>query len=70
MIADLEVDFVGIKQKYPGVIFEVTKLADGFHVEGKFDLLLTPHKVEKPTLLAVAIEENVPMTIIADWKKL
>jgi hypothetical protein len=70
MIADLDVEFVGIKKSYPGVVFTTSKTADGFHVAGKFDLLLTNHKVEKPTLLGVAIDESVPMNIEADWKKL
>ncbi len=70
LIADLEVDFAGIKLNYPGVVFTATKTADGFHVAGKFDLLLLKHKIERPTLLGVAIDENVPMTIEADWKKI
>jgi hypothetical protein len=69
LVADLEVDFVGVKKEYSGVVFLAQKTSDGFHVSGKFDLKLTDHKVERPSLLGVSIEDNVPMTIDADWKK-
>lgn len=69
MVADLEIDFAGVKKTYQGVVFAAKQTADGFHVEGKFDLYPTKHNVEKPSLLGVAIEDNVPLTIVADWKK-
>lgn len=70
MIADLEVEFAGIKKSYPGIVFITTQVADGFHVSGKFDLFPTKHNVERPSLLGVSIEENVPLSIEADWKKI
>ncbi len=70
LLADMEVDFVGIKMKYLKLPLKVTSTADGFHAEGKFDLLLDKHQVEKPSLLGVEIENAVPVTINADWKKI
>lgn len=70
IIADLEVEFGGVKQTYPGIIFTSKAEADGFHVSGKFDLFPTKHNIERPSLLGVSIEENIPMTIEADWKKI
>jgi hypothetical protein len=70
MTADLEVDFAGVKKSYPGVVFVARPVAGGFQVSGKFDLMLLNHNIELPSLLAVKINENVPMTIIAEWKKL
>ena len=49
--ADVEIEFVGIKKTYSNVIFKITTEKDGFHAEGKFDLLLDDHKVEKPSLM-------------------
>jgi hypothetical protein len=69
LVADLEVDFVGVKKSYPGIVFLVQKTNEGFHVSGKFDLKLEDHKVERPSLLGVSIEDNVPMAIEADWNK-
>ena len=70
LIADIEIDFVGLKKVYNGVALKITPSADGFHAEGKFDLLLNNHKIEKPSLLGVDINDLVPVTIVADWKKI
>ena len=70
LIADLEVEFAGVKKSYPGVVFTATQVNDGFQVSGKFDLFPTKHNIEKPSLLGVSIEENVPVTIVAHWKKI
>lgn len=70
MIADLEVEFGGVKKSYPGIVFTAKQVADGFHVSGKFDLFPTKHNIERPSLLGVSIEENIPLTIEADWKKI
>jgi hypothetical protein len=68
--ADLEIDFSGVKHLYKSIPF-TAHFKDGIlHVEGKFDLILGEHKIEKPSLLGVNINELVPLTITADWKKL
>ena len=67
--ADIEIDFVGVKYLYKNINFN-SNVKDGIlHVEGKFDLILSQHKVEKPSLLGVDINELVPLTIAADWKQ-
>lgn len=67
--ADVEIDFVGVKYLYKNINFN-TKLKDGIlHVEGNFDLILSQHKIDKPSLLGVDINELVPLTIVADWKQ-
>lgn len=70
LLADIEVDFVGVKKTYLNVSFKIKEVADGFHADGNFDLVLDDHKIEKPSLLGVDIENLVPITISADWKKL
>ena len=67
MLANLEVDFAGVKKLYEKVPFEFKKTANGFSVSGTFDLLVEAHKVEKPSLLGVDIENIVPITISAQW---
>jgi hypothetical protein len=69
LLADLEVDFSGFKKTYSNIPFKITFSQEGFHSEGKFDLLLNNHKIEKPSLLGVDINDLVPRTIIADWEK-
>lgn len=70
LLADIEIDFAGVKQNYKNVSFKIIESADGFHADGFFDLILDNHKIEKPSLLGVDIENLVPITISADWKKL
>lgn len=70
LVADLEIEFGGIKHIYKNVSFNA-KISDGnLHVEGKLDLLLDQHQIEKPSLMGVQIKDIVPLTINADWKKI
>lgn len=68
--ADLEIDFSGVKHLYKNVILKASFKDGNLHAEGKFDLLLDEHKIEKPSLLGVNINDLVPMNIVADWKKI
>lgn len=67
MLANLDIEFAGVKKTYEKVPFEFKKTANGFSVSGTFDLLVDAHKVEKPSLLGVDIENIVPITISAQW---
>jgi hypothetical protein len=69
IIADLEVEFAGVKKTYPKISFDYKSTSVGFEIEGKFDLILDQHKVEKPSLLGVNIENLVPIAVHANWKK-
>lgn len=68
--ADLEIEFSGVKHLYKNVLFKSNYREGILHVESEFDLILGEHKIEKPSLMGVNINELVPLTIIADWKKL
>jgi hypothetical protein len=70
LLSDIEIEFSGVKKTYSNIAFKITPSADGFHAEGKFDLLLDYHKIVKPSLLGVDINDLVPVTIVADWKKI
>jgi hypothetical protein len=65
--ANLEIDFAGVKKSYLNVPFSYKKTDSGFTVDGTFDLLLNDHKIEKPSLLGVDIENSVPISISAQW---
>lgn len=67
MIVNLEIEFAGVKKTYEKVSFDFKKTETGFSVTGAFDLLVDAHKVEKPSLLGVDIENIVPITISAQW---
>jgi hypothetical protein len=70
LVADIEVEFVGVKKSYKNIILKYSPTSEGFHAEGKFDLLLQNHSIEKPSLLGVDINDLVPITLVADWKKI
>jgi hypothetical protein len=48
---------------------KITQTPEGFHAEGKFDLLLDGHSIEKPSLLGVDINNLVPISFASEWKK-
>lgn len=64
---DVEIEFAGVKHLYPGVVFKTTGNAVSFHAEGLINVSLINHKIEKPSLLGVEIEDQLPITITADW---
>lgn len=64
---DVEIEFAGEKHTYAGVVFKTSGSAEAFHAEGVINVLLSHHKIEKPSLLGVEIEDNLPVTISADW---
>jgi hypothetical protein len=68
LLADIEIDFSGVKMDYKNIALKITPTEEGIHAEGQFDLLLKNHKVEKPSLLGVDINDLVPVTFVADWK--
>lgn len=70
LIADIEIEFGGIKHLYKEIKFNASVKDGNLHVDGKLDLLLDQHKIEKPSLMGVEIKEIVPLTIDADWKKI
>ena len=69
LITDVEIQFAGVKKMYSAVPFTAKSDGTGFHVEGKINLILTEYKIERPSLLGVSINDEVPLTIEADWKK-
>lgn len=70
MLADLEIEFAGVKKNYSKIPFIVSGSGKTFKVQGQFDLNLDDHKIEKPSLLGVDIENLVPITISAEWSKI
>lgn len=70
LLSDVEIEFSGVKMYYHNISLHIKATNDGIHGEGKFDLLLNNHKIEKPSLLGVDINDLVPITFEADWKKI
>lgn len=60
----LEVEFHGVKKMYEA---KMQKLGDG--IAADFTLKLEDHRVERPSLFGVAVENTVPMRFQLTWKK-
>lgn len=60
----LTVDFHGVQQVYEAKIHQ----KNANEQEAVFHLILTKHKIDRPSLFGVAIEDDVPMTFQLQWK--
>lgn len=67
--ADVEIDFAGVKYTYPQVVFKTSGNAQSFSAEGSVNVSLTNHKIEKPSLLGVEVEDRLPVSINAQWNQ-
>lgn len=60
------VDFHGVQQTYNATIHQKSEN----QTEATFVLLLTKHKIERPSLFGIAIDDEVPMHFQLEWKAL
>jgi hypothetical protein len=61
----IEVDFHGIKKDYNAEIEQTNNMS----FKSEFILKLDQHKIERPSLFGIKIEDDVPMTFSLDWKQ-
>lgn len=61
----MEVLFHGVTKKYETII----KKMNPFHFTASFVLLLEQHKIDRPSLFGVAINDEVPMTFDLKWQQ-
>ncbi|MCB0355873.1 MAG: hypothetical protein KDD40_02640, partial [Bdellovibrionales bacterium] len=67
-VANVEINFAGQKHNYKDVKFKVKKSADKYLVDTDMQLLLTDYNIERPKLLAIPIDNEMPISIHAVWK--
>lgn len=68
--ADLQVDFAGHVETYSKVSLSIIeKTPDVLHVKGTVPLVLTRHKITRPSLLGVPIKDDAPVDLDTIWKK-
>ena len=61
----IEVEFHGVKKEYTAEIERVKDMT----YKADFILKLDQHKIDRPSLFGIKIEDNVPMTFNLVWKK-
>lgn len=68
--ANLTVEFAGEKHDYKAVPFRIVRLSKRrFRAEGKIPLTLENFKIKPPSLMGMKIENEIPVTVKAVWKK-
>jgi hypothetical protein len=70
LTADLEIAFAGQKVKYPNVPLRVLDWTqEGAHIAAKISLSLKAYNIPPPSLLAMPVQDEVPITLDMFWKK-
>ena len=67
--ADLEVQFAGQTAKYKQVPFEQTKQGNETKITGTIPTTLTDFKIDPPSLLTVAVKNEIPIRVEMSWQK-
>lgn len=63
-VLPVTVDFHGVQQNYDAKIHRKSEN----ETKASFNLILTKHKIERPSLFGVDIDDEVPMTFDLKWK--
>jgi hypothetical protein len=67
--ADLEVQFAGQIAKYKQVSFEQTKEGAETKISGTIPATLTDFKIDPPSLLTVAVKNEIPIRVEMIWQR-
>jgi hypothetical protein len=67
--ADLEVQLAGQTAKYKQVPFEQTKQGNETKITGTIPTTLTDFKIDPPSLLSMAVKNEIPVRIDMTWRR-
>jgi hypothetical protein len=67
--ADLEVDFAGQTAKYAQVAFQLVTQGAETHITGTIPATLSDFKIDPPSLLGMALKNDMPVHVDMTWKK-
>lgn len=65
--ADLEIQFAGQTAEYKQVSLLLAKEGDNFHITGVVPAKLSDFKIEPPSLLGIAVKNDVPVRVDMAW---
>ncbi|MGA7753497.1 MAG: YceI family protein [Candidatus Sulfotelmatobacter sp.] len=65
--ADLEVQFAGQTARYQQVSFDVTTQGSEKHIVGTIPATLTDFKIDPPSLLTMAVKNEIPVRVDMTW---
>jgi hypothetical protein len=67
--ADLEVQFAGQTAKYKQVPFEQGKQGNETKISGTIPATLSDFKIDPPSLLAIAVKNEIPVRVEMTWRR-
>lgn len=68
--ANLQIEFAGEKASIEGVVLRLAPAGDGaLGVTGQFTLRLSEFKITPPSLLGMAVKNDVPVVIRSVWRR-
>ncbi len=66
--ADLEVQFAGQTAQYKQVPFELATQGNQIRISGTIPATLSDFKIDPPSLLAVAVKNEIPVRVDMTWR--
>jgi hypothetical protein len=67
--ADLEVQFAGQTTKYDQLAFQHTTEGNETRISGTIPATLTDFKIDPPSLLTVAVKNEIPVRVEMTWQR-
>jgi hypothetical protein len=67
--ADLEIQFAGQTAHYKQVAFQLTSQGGGTKITGTIPATLSDFKIEPPTLLTLAVKNEIPIHVEMTWHR-
>jgi hypothetical protein len=66
---DLEVQFAGQTAKYNQLAFQMSTEGNATRISGSIPATLTDFKIDPPSLLTVAVKNEIPVRVEMTWQK-
>jgi hypothetical protein len=67
--ADLEIQFAGQTAKYKQVPFEQAKQGSDTKISGTIPATLSDFKIDPPSLLTIAVKNEIPVRVEMTWRR-
>jgi len=68
ILVDLEVQFAGQTAQYKQVSFQLMTKGDQIRISGSIPATLSDFKIDPPSLLSIAVKNEVPVRIDMTWR--
>jgi hypothetical protein len=65
--ADLEVEFAGQTAQYKQVPFQRTTQGNTVHLSGMIPAKMSDFKIDRPSLLGIAVKDDMPIQVEMNW---